>query len=170
MKKRYCFDTSAFSTPLEQMPVEIHRRFWANVVSFLELGEFAMTEEVFDEAAVIKAPIGSTIASVKRDVIYRLGETHWDSAAFAHHFDHCRIEYRQFIHEYNGLKKAQTVGLTDVGIVCLAKTMSLPLVSSEVPLKGPSPKKLKIPDLCGKLKVEHLTFNEFLIAESITDE
>jgi hypothetical protein len=61
------------------------------------------------------------------------------------------------------------VGLKDVSIIALAKTLKLPLVHMEKPnTHQPSQKRMRIPDVCDKEGVKHLTFNEFLRAEGIT--
>ena len=39
--KKYCFDTSGFSTPVERMPDDIFGGLWRKVVPIIEAGEIA---------------------------------------------------------------------------------------------------------------------------------
>jgi hypothetical protein len=72
-----------------------------------------------------------------------------------------RTTHHDIISEYNGGRKG-TVGLNDVSIVALAKTLGLPVISMESPNFQSTDKRVRIPGLCAKEGVEHLTFNEFL--------
>jgi hypothetical protein len=84
------------------------------------------------------------------------------------YIDHCNKmedEHHDFISEFIGGTK-KTVGLTDISIIALAKTLNLPVVSMESPVTSES-KKLHIPDVCKLQSVEHLTFSEFLRKEQL---
>lgn len=79
-----------------------------------------------------------------------------------------RSDYEGVISEYNGNRKA-TVGLNDISIIAMAKTLNLPIISMEKPnLFQPSQTKMRIPDVCLKEHVTHLSFNDFLRSEGIT--
>jgi Domain of unknown function (DUF4411) len=79
-----------------------------------------------------------------------------------------KTKYASVISEYNGNRK-NTVGLKDLTIIALAKTLNVPVVSSEKRLNSlqDSEKRQKIPDICDKEGVEHMTFNDLLRAEGI---
>ena len=57
------------------------------------------------------------------------------------------IKPKAVISEYNGNRKG-TVGLNDVSIVALAKTLKLPLISMESNSFQSSITKVRIPGLC----------------------
>lgn len=75
-----------------------------------------------------------------------------------------RTKHQSIISEYNGNRKG-TVGLNDVSIVALAKSLGLPLISMESRSFQSSDKKVRIPGLCDLEGVEHLSFNDFLNKE-----
>jgi hypothetical protein len=79
-----------------------------------------------------------------------------------------KIEYESVISEYNGNRK-NTIGLKDLTIIALAKTLGLPVVSSEKKTNSEqdSKKRQKIPDICSKEGVIHMSFNDLLRAEGI---
>ncbi|MCY3627098.1 MAG: hypothetical protein OXG88_05605 [Gammaproteobacteria bacterium] len=60
------------------------------------------------------------------------------------------------------------VNLVDCSIVCLGMTLELPVLSMETLPKQPSPKKMRIPELCMKENVLHYDVNQFLRQEGIT--
>jgi len=78
------------------------------------------------------------------------------------------VKYASVISEYNGNRK-NTVGLNDLTIIALAKTLGLPVVSSEkrVSSTTDTEKRQKIPDICDKESIDHKTFNDLLRAEGI---
>lgn len=41
--KRYCFDTSGISNPVETMPDDIFESLWLKVIAVIEAGEIAVT-------------------------------------------------------------------------------------------------------------------------------
>jgi hypothetical protein len=75
------------------------------------------------------------------------------------------MEHHKFISEYNGGSK-KTVGLNDMSVIALAKSLGLPLVSMEVSVQSSSVKR-RIPDVCAIEAVEHLSFSDFLRKERI---
>jgi len=60
-------------------------------------------------------------------------------------------------------------GVNDLTIIALAKTLKLPVISSEKKLNAlqESEKRQKIPDICDKESVVHMNFNDLLRAEGI---
>lgn len=59
--------------------------------------------------------------------------------------------------------------MNDLTIIALAKTLGLPVISSEkkTNVGQESDKRQKIPDICDKEGVTHLSFNDLLRAEGI---
>jgi hypothetical protein len=96
------------------------------------------------------------------------GEETWDWKTYVTHYEEMKTKYESVVSEYNGNRK-NTVGLKDLTIIALAKTLKLPVVSSEKRLSAmqDSDKRQKIPDICDKEGVVHIGFNELLRAEGI---
>jgi len=95
-------------------------------------------------------------------------EETWDWQTYVKTFDELKVKYASVISEYNGNRK-NTVGLNDLTIIALAKTLGLPVVSSEkrVSSTTDTEKRQKIPDICDKESIDHKTFNDLLRAEGI---
>jgi hypothetical protein len=97
-----------------------------------------------------------------------LREDTWDWPTYLTHVDRMRVTYEKVISEYNGNRK-NTVGLNDLSIIALGKTLKLPVISSEKKLATAqdSERRQKIPDICDLEGVAHMSFNEFLRKEGI---
>jgi hypothetical protein len=159
----YCLDTSGFSNPLEVMPEDIHESIWAQVAGLVKANKFSVTAEIYDELCHLPGPIGECIKSNKGILQLELEEDAWDWQTYLTHYERMKVQYAAFISEYNGRRK-NTVGLNDLTIIALAKTLGLPVVSSEKRLNSPqdSEKRRKIPDICDNEGVPHMTFNDLL--------
>lgn len=165
--KAYCLDTSGLSNPLEGMPEDVHTTLWRLVAERIEIGKFAVTKEIYDELCHLQGPIGDCIRINCDAMQLEVGEEHWDWGSYLNIVDDMRIRYKDFISEYNDFRKG-TVGLVDVSIVALAKTIGLPVVSMEAASHIPSDKKMRIPAVCAAEGVQHLTFTQLLRAEGIS--
>lgn len=163
--KKYCFDTSGISNPLEFMPRDIHESLWSNILEFIEGGNVATTKEVFDEMVYIPNGIGDFLNKPKEIVLLEVGDSTWDWQTYIGHVARTQDEYHDYISENNG-NISGTVGLNDISIICLAKSLGLPLVSMEVLVPENSLKKRRIPNICKYESIEHLTFNDFLRKEN----
>lgn len=164
--KLYCLDTSGLSNPLENMPEDIFPVLWARICVEIENGKFALNREIYDELTHLNGPVGDCIKRCKHNLILEIGEGDWDWEDYLAHVERMRVQYRLFISEYNGNRKS-TVGLNDVSIVALAKSIGLPVVSMEAVSFQASQKKLRIPQLCSLENVRHMTFNDLLRLEGI---
>ena len=169
MTPRYCLDTSWISNPLVEMPPDVHTTLWERIGALIDGGAFCWNTEIWQE---IDGSIpGETGDSLKRrhrsGGCYEIGQSHWDWQAYLAHVDAMNDKYRQYISEYNGDRKS-TVGVTDVSIVCLAKTLGLPVASMEKPTSHSSPKRIRIPGLCNREGIPHYDLNELLRKEKIT--
>jgi hypothetical protein len=163
--KRYCFDTSGISNPLEAMPEDIHQSMWGGFkTKCLESAIIAVTQEIYAEMEHIPGTVGQCIRDNKANLIMEVGED-WDWGTYIDHCNKMEDEHHDFISEFIGGTK-KTFGLTDISIIALAKTLNLPVVSMESPVTSES-KKLHIPDVCKLQSVEHLTFSEFLRKEQL---
>jgi hypothetical protein len=164
----YCLDTSGLSTPLEFMPEDIHTSIWAGVAGLVDDEKFAVTTEIYEELSHLVGPIGDCIRKNKDILQYELEDTDWDWNAYLAHYERMKIEHEAVISEYNSNRK-NTIGLKDLTIVALAKALGLPLVSSEKKTNSDqdSKKRQKIPDICAKEGVQHMSFNDLLRAEGI---
>jgi hypothetical protein len=67
--KKYCFDTSGISNPLEFMPIDIHESLWSNVLDFIGAGNVAVTKEIFDEMVYIQSGVGDFLKLSKDAII-----------------------------------------------------------------------------------------------------
>lgn len=97
-----------------------------------------------------------------------VGDESWDWRTYLRHYEEMKLRHEAVISEYNGNRKG-TIGLSDLTIIALAKTLGLPVVSSEkkTSVDQDSNKRQKIPDICDKEGVAHLNFNDLLRAENI---
>jgi hypothetical protein len=111
---------------------------------------------------------GECIKANQENLQLEIEEEGWDWKTYVAHYEEMKTKYASVISEYNGNRK-NTVGLKDLTIIALAKTLNLPVVSSEKRLSAmqDSDKRQKIPDICDKEAVLHMSFNEMLRAEGI---
>lgn len=164
---KYCLDTSGFSNPILDMPEDIHVTLWAKVRQRLQAGDF-WNGEIGKELESIFGELGQCLQKCASACCMEIGQGTWAWQSYLKEVERMRVAYKQYISEYNGNRK-NTVGLNDVSIVVLGKTLKLPVMSMEKPNRNePSEKRLKIPDLCALEGVDHLSFNEFLRAEGIS--
>jgi len=161
---KYCFDTSGISTPFEYMPEDIHPSMWNSVKTFIEDGNVAITTEIYDEMINIGGDLGNHIKKQKNTLIYEIDIGDWNWEEYIDHSVRMQNEYSKYISEYIGGTK-KTVGLNDISIIALAKTLSLPLLSSETRVTDSSSNKRKIPNICDQENIEHYIFNDFLRTE-----
>jgi hypothetical protein len=159
---------SGISAPLEFMPEDIHTVLWSRVAEVIENGKFAVTTEIYEELVHIPGTIGDCIRNNKDNLQLEIQEENWDWQMYLTHVERMRKAYEHVISENNGNRK-NTVCLNDLSIIALAKTLSLPVISSEKKLATAqdSNKRQKIPDICVLESIVHLNFNEFLRREGI---
>jgi hypothetical protein len=167
--KRFCLDTSGLSTPLENMPEDIHSGLWVRVADIIKADAIAVTTEIYDELCALPGSIGECIKDNEAILRLEVGETNWDWKSYLAHVVRMKTAYAAFISENHGNRK-NTICLNDLSIIALAKTLGIPVISSEKKLGigQDSVKRQKIPDICDKETIRHLTFNEFLRGEGIT--
>jgi hypothetical protein len=163
--KKYCFDTSGLSTPFEAMPEDIHHSMWGRVKAMIAAGQFAATAEIYDEMVHIGGDLGANLKANKKQILLEVGDSSWDFTAYTTIAAELQETHHDFISEYCG-GTPRTVCLADISIIALAKSLTLPVVSMELPVRQASTKR-KIPDVCRLEGVQHMTFNDFLRAESI---
>ena len=173
MTHRYCLDTSGFSNPFAEMPYEIHRNFWNNIMLKIWSEIFCWNTEIAEEMERINDPIGPELKNHNRSCCYEIGIGNWDWESYQTTIEEWKKEFKQYISERDNNRK-DTIGYNDLSIVALAHSLGLPLVSMEKPVSvGPgqqSSKKLRIPDLCERVQVEHYSFNALCKKERISDE
>lgn len=152
------------------MPEDIHKVLWTKVAKVIATGKFAVTTEIYDELEHLPGPIGECIKKNKGNLKLEIEEEGWDWPTYLAHVERMRVAYQEVISEYNGNRK-NTVCLNDLSIIALAKTLGLPVISSEKKLQTAqdSKRRQKIPDICDLEKVQHMNFNEFLRKEGITN-
>lgn len=165
---KYCFDTSGISNPLESMPEDIHVSLWNTMCGHVHGATIAVTKEVHDEMCHIPGTVGSAIISCKAAMIFEVGDPSWNWHGYLGHVVRMQNDYKAHISEFIGGSK-KTIGLNDLSIIALAKTLGKPVVSMEdfVPETTGSIKR-RIPNICKAEGVPHLTFNAFLRNERLS--
>ena len=165
--KRYCVDTSGFSTPLERMPDDIYQPIWEMVIGVLETGAVAVTREIYEEMeGSLRGVVGTFIDAHRDLLVLEIGDATWNWQSYRPTLDAMTKAHRAFIAEYSN--RAGNVGLNDLSIIALAKVLDVPLVGMEAK-SGPDAKtKRKIPDVCLIEEVVYLDFNEFLRREGLS--
>jgi hypothetical protein len=166
--KGYCLDMSGLSSPLEHMPEDIHTALWTGVSKLIAGDKFAVTTEIYEELEHLPGPLGECIKKNKRNLQLEIEDADWDWQTYLGHVERMRVAYADVISENNGNRK-NTIGFNDLSIVALAKTLGLPVVSSEKKLHADqdSLKRKKIPDICDNEGVLHMSFNDLLRKEGI---
>lgn len=164
---RYCVDTSGISSPLVDLPEDIFPSVWAPICKLIESKAFAVTTEIYKELKRIEGGVGDCIRSHKDCLVFEVGDGSWPYVDYINHSNRMQSEYDQFISERNGNRKG-TIGVNDLSIIALAKTLDLPVVSMEKRKATQTARKRAIPDICDLESVEHFTFMEMLRAEKLT--
>lgn len=165
---KYCLDTSGLSNPILDLPEDIFPSLWGKIIQRINSGALCWNGEISKELESIFGAVGDALKSAKASCCFEVGDDIWQWQKYLEIVEILRVKYQPFISEYNGGRK-DTVGLNDISIVALAKTLELPLISMEKDnLYNPSEKRKRIPEVCRAEGVKHLTFNEFLRAEGIT--
>ena len=168
--KAYCLDTSGLSTPLYICRRTYIRFFWKRVEKVVVDGKFAVTTEIYGELVYLPGKIGKYIADHKSTAAAR-GRGGWlgleDISRSLSQRMRAAHELCNF--RYNGNRK-NTVGLNDISIIALAKTLGLPVIvpRRSWPRHRPATRE-EIPDVREAEGVPHMSFNEFLRAEGITN-
>ncbi|MBZ0325294.1 MAG: DUF4411 family protein [Alphaproteobacteria bacterium] len=165
---KYCLDTSGISNPVMELPETIHVSLWSKVVDLIHARVFCWNYEIGEELQSIPGVAGDALKSCNGECCFEISVGDWDWNGYLKRVEDWRTTYHDYISEYNGGRK-NTIGLNDLSIVAFAKTLERPVVSMEKRNLGPpSQTRMRIPDLCDKESVQHLTFNEFLAAEGVT--
>ncbi|MEP0316413.1 DUF4411 family protein [Hyphomonas sp.] len=165
---RYVLDTSWISNPVMELPQDIHVSLWQRVGGLLESGVFCWNQEIWEEldGSIYGDVADSLQVCQDNGGCFELGQDHWDWDKYIWHVGDIRSRYRDYISEYNSNRKS-TIGVNDCSIVCLAKTLGLPVASMEKRNANPSPVRMRIPELCEREGIEHFDLNKLLRAEGI---
>jgi hypothetical protein len=148
------------------MPEDIHPTLWGKIAKFVCSGRLAVTTEIYDELLHLPGGIGQCLSHNKATLLMEVGEDGWPWKDYIAHNVRMQTDHAAVISEYNGNRKS-TVGLNDVTIIALGRTLKLPVISMEAVQAG-SDKRQRIPHICQLEGVPHLTFNDFLRTEGIT--
>ena len=165
---KYCLDTSGLSNPVLDMPKNIYVSLWPQIIDKVAAGVFCWNVEISEELESIFGAVGDCLKSCNGNCCFEVGAGDWLWENYLEFNNQWQVQFQQYISEYNGDRK-NTIGFNDLSIVALAKTLGLPVMSMEKRNTGlPSATKLRIPDLCDLVSVDHFSFNAFLEAEGIT--
>lgn len=164
--KVYCLDTSGFSTPHMQLPedVALYRPIWDCVIATIESGKIGVTAEIYHEMCHITGDVGECIRECKDKLLMEVDDISWNSASYIGHFNRMQKVHREWIADYAMKSPAKTICLRDLTAVALAKSLKLPLISSESSA-GDSPKHKRIPDICELENIVTYSFNDFIKIE-----
>lgn len=163
--KAYCIDTSGLSNPLGNMPEDIHPTLWKAIARLVVSEKLAATAEIYKELTHIVGDIGACINDNKAAIQLEVDDTSWDGVKYLGHATRMQVAHAAVIRENQAGRKV-TVGLNDISIIALARSLDLPVVSAEA-LRPAEAKWKSIPCICRLEGVEHLTFNELLRREKI---
>ena len=164
--KKYCIDMSGISTPVERMPADIYGSVWDRVIPVLASGVIGVTIEIYNEMVHIPGPVGDCIRECKAQLVLEVEQGDWDWQSYLNHVVQMQRKYEEIISEFNGGRR-NTVGLNDISIIALGKTLGIPVVSMEALPAQISQKRKRIPEVCNIEGVLHYDFNEFLRKEGI---
>ena len=126
----------------------------------------AVTPEIFEEMILIDGGLGDFIASCKDTIVFEVGADHWDWQTYIKHVQRMQPYYEPYISEFNGGTK-KTIGINNLSIIALAKTLDVPVLNMESKVVGDSPNKRRIPNICEEEGILPVTINEFLRLENL---
>ena len=165
---RYCLDTSGITNPLLDMPPDVHVTLWHEIMRLIEEGVFCWNTEIWTELSLsVSGEIGECLKLSNDSFCFEVGVGEWPWQKYLDYVELMRTSYKEHISEYNGNRKG-TISLNDCSIVCLAKTLDLPVMSMEKRNRQPSQKRIRIPELCDREGVVHYDLTALLRAEAIT--
>ena len=107
--KKYCFDTSGISNPLETMPEDIHESAWTKIKECISSGMIAVNVEIYEEMTHITGTVGQCIKDNENVLVLEVGEGEWDWETYTEHNTRMQDEYKQFISEFNNNKKSTAI-------------------------------------------------------------
>ena len=151
---------------METTPEDIHVSLWRLMGAMVRSGCLACTAEIYAELTRMPGGVGECLRGNERVLVLDVDDEHWPANVYIECVVRMQTDYEGVIAEYNSDRR-QTVGLNDITIIALAKTLGIPLISMEVSA-GTSTVKRRIPDICQLEGVEHLTFNDMLRREGHT--
>lgn len=157
---------SGFSNPIQEMPEDIHVTLWDRLCDLIRTGDFAVSDEIYEELTHITGQVGQCVRDHKSELVLEVGSGDWDWTSYIAHNDALRPKYEPWIAGTGGSKAS--LSPADFSIVILGKTLALPVVSMETACgTQPGTKSRKIPDVCLAEEVLHMTFNDLLRAEGL---
>jgi len=140
---------------------------WDRVRKTVEDGKIGFNTEIMEELGSITGQLGECLQACAKSCCFEIGNDDWPWEEYIEHVEALKVTYEGVISEYNGNRKG-TVGLNDISIIALAKTLNLPVISMEkANVYQQSETKMRIPDVCAAEDVPHIDFNTFLRMEGI---
>lgn len=163
----YCLDTSGLSNPYIEVPPTIYKTLWQIVYDLIDVRTFCWTKEIDSQLSLIQGDLGAKLREQSRHCCFEIGTDNWPWREYINTINEWRYVYQENISEYNGNRK-NTIDLTDLSIVALAKVLEKSVLSMEKPSPiFSSSRRRRIPDLCVFEDVEHVDFNTFLLQRRI---
>ena len=146
--------------------IPVYAPLWVELTEYVLTGQVATTWEIYQEMCHIPGAFGDCVRANKGLLVMEVGDSTWAFSHYISHYKRMQMQYHGFISEYAHRGSKKTIGLRDLTIIALAKTLGIPVVSMEVSVLH-SPSKRRIPDICKLEGVPHHTFNDFLRLEGI---
>lgn len=117
---------------------------------------------------LIDGGLGDFIGECKDAILYEVGGDTWDWETYLGHVNDMQTKYEIHISEFIGGSKS-TIGLNDLSIIALGKTLGVPVLSMEsrVPDEAVTMKR-RIPNICDHEGVVHVSISEFLRIEKFS--
>ncbi len=79
--KRFCFDTSAITNPIQTLPLDLHPTLWNRVIAVIEADEIAMTTEIYGELnGSVEGLVGEVISASRALLVLEIGIGNWADA------------------------------------------------------------------------------------------
>lgn len=75
--KRYCFDTSGLSNPLEAMPERVYPTVWRHIGALISSQAVAVTAEIFGEMEHLGGEFGKLVRDSKAFLLLEIGDSSW---------------------------------------------------------------------------------------------
>ncbi len=126
--------------------VKMFQPMWSSLNAFVRSGAVATTTELYDEMYKITGRFGTCVKQCRADLVLEVDDPTWNGVGYIRQYERMCTEHRQFISEYTHMSSKETISLNDMTVIALAKTLKLPVVSSESS-SGNSPFKRRIPDI-----------------------
>lgn len=143
---KYVFDTNIFINLQRRQPIDLYPSLWEKLDQFFKTGVIVSSQEVFDEITSGRDELADWVFSRKE--------------FFLPTDSNVQKKAREILKDNRGLieggKKANSA---DPFVIALAQILNAKVVTEEA--KSSNLMSPKIPDVCERLGIEHISFVSF---------